>query len=382
MIDGRYDYDAIVQSIYRAGAGLEPWLAPLKRVADTFDAWAVQLLGVDKRTGTMTFSYEAGDASPESGLDYIRTYHRIDPRVALQGPWPTKKWLACQEHFDDDYVAKSPFYQDFLIPYGGRCLFGAKLIEDDASVVLLGHLNHFGKPPLDVDQRDAFERIGEHVAQAFDIHRHLSKVVERDALGFALLDRLRQPVILLDPDRNITFRSEAAKAILDHGNVIYDHDGVLVCRNVESNLDLTLAMRELALAPINSNEADKTPAERRSIRLRRMHGSHVVAGTLLALRPRDVMGAFGRSPQALLTIYEPGAATEIDPFLLSTTFDLTPAEARVAARLTSGLTLEATAKEFKVSITTVRSQLKAVFEKTGTNRQADLVRLLLAASAF
>jgi len=375
-------YDAIVQSIYRASAGLAPWLAALEGAAHAFDAWAVQLLGVDKRSGTVTFSYEAGRAPPESGLDYMRTYHRIDPRVALQRPWPVKKWLACQEHFDDAYVATSPFYQDFLIPYGGRYLFGAKLIEDDACIVLLGHLSRFGKPPLDGDQRAAFERIGEHIAQAFDIQRHLSRVAERDALGFALLDRLRQPVVLLDPNRRITFSSEAAKAILRRGDVIYDHEGTLACRSTESDLDLTLAMRELALAPINSNDARKAPLDRRPIRLRRGMGPQILAGTLLALRPKDVMGAFGRSPQALLTIYEPGVASEVDPFLLATTFDLTPAEGRVAARLASGLTLEAIAREFNISIWTVRSQLKSVFEKTGTNRQADLVRLLLVATAF
>ncbi len=371
-----------MQSIYRAGAGLEPWLSPLARAAEVFDAWAVQLLGVDKRSGNVTFSYEAGRAPPESGLDYMRTYHRLDPRIALQRPWPVMKWLACQEHFDDAYVAKSPFYQQFLIPYGARYLFGSKLIEDDASVVLLGHLSRLGNPPLDADQRSAFERVGEHICQAFDIQRHLSSVAERDALGFALLDRLRQPVVLIDANRRIAFCSEAARAILHRGDVVCDDNGLLGCRSAESDLDLTLALRELALEPINSNDAAKAPVDRRSIRLRRKSGSQIVAGTLLALRPKDVMGAFGRSPQALLTIYEPGVGTDVDSFLLSTTFDLTPAEARVAARLASGLTLEEMARESKVSITTVRSHLQSVFEKTGTNRQADLVRLLLAASAF
>ena len=58
----------------------------------------------------------------------------------------------------------------------------------------------------------------------------------------------------------------------------------------------------------------------------------IVAATLLALRPQRVLGAFGTSIQALLAIYEPEIGGEIDPFLLSTTFDLTPAEARVASQ--------------------------------------------------
>jgi DNA-binding CsgD family transcriptional regulator/PAS domain-containing protein len=375
-------YDNLIRGIYRAGAGLAPWLEPLEQMVAIFGGWAVQLLGVDKRSGTMTFSYEAGSGSAEAAIDYLRTYNRVDPRFELQRPWPVGKWLACQEHFDDAYVATSPFYQDFLIPHGGRYLFGAKLHEDDASVVVIGHLTRHGEPPLDTQRRLAFQEVSDHIGEALRIQRHLNRVIERDALGFALLDRLRQPVIMLDIDRRITFRSDAAQAILTRGDVIYDHEGVLVCRHGESDIELTLAMRELALVPFNSTEAGKPPLDRRSIRLRRTRSAQIVAGTLLALRPRDVMGAFGSAPQALLTIYEPGASKDIDPFLLSTTFDLTPAEARVAAHLASGFPLDEIAHKLNVSITTVRSQLRAVFDKTGTNRQADLVRLLLAASAF
>lgn len=63
--------------------------------------------------------------------------------------------------------------------------------------------------------------------------------------------------------------------------------------------------------------------------------------------------------------------------LLAALFDLTPAEARIARALVSGLTAEASAHAFGISIETVRSQIKAAMAKTGTGRQVDLVRLLL-----
>ena len=72
----------------------------------------------------------------------------------------------------------------------------------------------------------------------------------------------------------------------------------------------------------------------------------------------------------------------IDPLFLSATFCLTYAEARMAGRLAAGLSVAEIASEFNVSIATLRTQLSSVFDKTGTRRQADLVRLLLAASTF
>lgn len=60
-------------------------------------------------------------------------------------------------------------------------------------------------------------------------------------------------------------------------------------------------------------------------------------------------------------------------------FDFTPAEARIAAAIGEGQTVEAIAAAGGVSRETVRSHLKAVLGKAGVNRQVDLVRLLAGA---
>jgi len=130
----------------------------------------------------------------------------------------------------------------------------------------------------------------------------------------------------------------------------------------------------------NMGDASK-PLDRRSLRLRRRDNANVAA-TLLALRPEATLGSFGRTPQALFTLFEPGAALNIDPFLLSTTFDLTPAEARLAAMIVNGRSTEECARELNVKMSTVRSQLLSVFAKTGATGQADLVRLILSASSI
>lgn len=62
--------------------------------------------------------------------------------------------------------------------------------------------------------------------------------------------------------------------------------------------------------------------------------------------------------------------------LYSRAFRLTPAEARLAVHLASGASLIEAAEQFGVAHNTVRAQLRAIFDKTDTHRQADLVRLL------
>ena len=61
--------------------------------------------------------------------------------------------------------------------------------------------------------------------------------------------------------------------------------------------------------------------------------------------------------------------------------DLSAAEGRLVQALAGGLNLEQASGEINISINTARSYLKAIFEKTGARRQADLVRLALLAVA-
>jgi pimeloyl-ACP methyl ester carboxylesterase/DNA-binding CsgD family transcriptional regulator len=62
-------------------------------------------------------------------------------------------------------------------------------------------------------------------------------------------------------------------------------------------------------------------------------------------------------------------------------FGLTPAELRLARRLREGLSLVEAAEDLEVSLNTVRNQLRAIFDKMGLKRQADLVRALTELSA-
>jgi DNA-binding CsgD family transcriptional regulator len=56
--------------------------------------------------------------------------------------------------------------------------------------------------------------------------------------------------------------------------------------------------------------------------------------------------------------------------------ELTVAEARLARLLASGDTLEVVAQKLCIKLTTARSQLAAIFSKTGIRRQAKLVAIL------
>jgi DNA-binding CsgD family transcriptional regulator len=62
--------------------------------------------------------------------------------------------------------------------------------------------------------------------------------------------------------------------------------------------------------------------------------------------------------------------------LLVKAFRLTSAEARLASTLASGDGVDAASAKLAIGRETARTQLRAIFAKTGTRRQAELATLL------
>lgn len=84
--------------------------------------------------------------------------------------------------------------------------------------------------------------------------------------------------------------------------------------------------------------------------------------------------------QPHVALFLPAAASEtrVSEALLIQTFGLTPTEARVAASLATGSRPADVARSLDVSPTTIAFHMRNLFQKTGTNRQTDLVALILA----
>jgi DNA-binding CsgD family transcriptional regulator len=80
--------------------------------------------------------------------------------------------------------------------------------------------------------------------------------------------------------------------------------------------------------------------------------------------------------RALLTFLDLEVRTAANTEMLAALFDFTPAEARLAALAATGLSSRQAVRELQVTVSTARNQLKAVFAKTGTQRQSELVVLI------
>jgi DNA-binding CsgD family transcriptional regulator len=87
-------------------------------------------------------------------------------------------------------------------------------------------------------------------------------------------------------------------------------------------------------------------------------------------------------PAVTVLIVDRDSQSEPDLAVLRELFSLTPAEARVAGKLVVGRSVEEIASEAGISIETVRTQIKRVLSKTGTDRQGKLISLILRSIPF
>src|SRR5579864_2804331 len=78
------------------------------------------------------FAAVNSDAFASISDAYARYYVKIDPRMPIVERQPVGALFACHKHFDDDFVANDEYYQDCLLPAGGRYLMGTKLIENSS----------------------------------------------------------------------------------------------------------------------------------------------------------------------------------------------------------------------------------------------------------
>lgn len=92
----------------------------------------------------------------------------------------------------------------------------------------------------------------------------------------------------------------------------------------------------------------------------------------------DDANAVERRRGAMLILHESGQVSLPLPEQLKSLYGLTQAEARLALKLCEGNTPAKCAKNMGVCITTIRTQLRALMEKTGSHRQTELISKLLS----
>jgi len=372
-------YDDTVAGFYRAAQGLIPWSRALEPMRLLLGLRYTQLIGSDVRTGALRFSVDTGDIDPTAMREYLLTWHAKSPRRALVARLKEGEWMHCHEHFDAAFVASNEFYQQFLLPSGGRWCSCTVLVRDAHQVIGCALLRGIHQQPLNTAERADAARLARHLGDAVRLWRTELSRHDRYGVEPIVLNALRAPLVLIDPQRQVQMANAGARSLLDRNDGLRVVDGQLMASIDSDDRRLMHALHALRLG--GGEQKPPVAEDRVFLRISRAVGRSPLALCLYALRPHGVLleaAGANASPLALVLLHDPDTNAVPDPFFVAASFGFTPAEAKVTLALARGIKPKAIAHEHGVALSTVRSQLKSAMSKAGVRSQADLMSRLAA----
>jgi len=297
----------------------------------------------------------------------IRAYdeylHALDPTQKFILGRDPGNWYHDVEEYGRERMRRDPFYAEFQRLEGLQRISSLKLYEQDEAGVYLTLLTLKGAAEPGGEQRQLLARIAPHLARAGRlserVHQLELDITRRDLL----LDRHDSPIWLVDANARVAYANHAAQRWLcSTACPLWLSAGRLLARDQPARL---AALIRTAASPVAS-------------RAGWLQSLHSAAHELLVTpfsgesHAGNILPATGG--QRLALVVSPRRAFHGQ--LLADLFHLTHAECRLAEQLAGGASPEQCALVLGNTLHTVRSQLKSLFRKTGTSRQAELVLLL------
>ncbi|MFT3859201.1 MAG: helix-turn-helix transcriptional regulator [Aquabacterium sp.] len=343
------------------------------------DVDAGYLVGWD-RAGTPRLAVISDVIDDKVIADYLDHYRDIDPRIPHSQRAGNGVLHTCNRYMSEQAIARSEFYQDYLLPSGRRHTMTCRLADEDGTDVYLTFYHRTGRDTFTDEQVALARRVTPHIRRALRLRQHTEGLRAAALHGEAALDALDHGVLLMDAQGRLQLANQRAEAWLQQAGVLRVREGKVRAAVASQHEALVEAMAIVLAtgvpACLRFRGAPAALADGPGLccltLTRVVHslpGAAVHRGVHAACPPRS-------HAQILMMITTPTRQRRASVQQIMQWFGLTPAEARLAHALAAGHSIESHALAHAVSTGTVRKQLQAVFCKTGTTRQAELVGLL------
>ena len=318
--------------------------------------------------------YYRGERRPDLEREYLTVYHPLDESIPRFRQLPDSHVVHATHLYTAQELQTSVAYNEGLRRLNGQDGLRVRLDGPAGSHISWGLADPVAPGGWDSPQLALIKGLLPHIRQFVRVRQALGGA---EALGTAvtdLLDTSRVGVLHLDRRGRIVEANDHARRLLRHGAGLSDRGG-------ELRAWLPADQARLARLLAGALPASSAPAVGGSLLLRRAPGAApvVVHVTPVGGPPPDY-GA--RRVAALVLLVAPGRPARIDPALVATTLGLTRAESQVAAGLAAGLTVRAIAEATGRQESSIHWHLKRIYRKLGLTRQAELVQLVRAVTAF
>lgn len=301
---------------------------------------------------------------------YVEYYH-------AQDEWTEQAAMRCgrailgDELLPESELLEREWYNDLLRRHEIHHLVGAVFELEQAAVGAIGIHRPAGAAGFGSRDRAMLDLLVPHLKQALRLIRNLETNERARRLGFETLAAMGVGVLVVDSARLVKMMNAAAERLIRSGIGATVSHGRLVLNDARLDIRVAAAIGRVSKAPLGRS---LFPGE--TFVTRDREGTPVTL--LVAPLPAQAAPTGSLEPLAAIFIGDPCSKLALPIELVRSGYGLTPAEGRLLAAVIDGKRPEDYAAETGLSRNTVHTQMKAIFAKTQSHSQTELVRKIMS----
>jgi DNA-binding CsgD family transcriptional regulator len=365
-------FSDLIGSIYDCVIAPERWPEVLNEIRTEFGFATAVLsaysltnvrIGVNAASGTdpvptmaqTSKEYVADIVELWGGIERIRQYPLGEPIIRSQA-------------VPEDIILGNRYHREWALPKGLFDAVGVALVREKTMIGNATFSQHQSDGAIEDGQVNGLRLLAPHIRRAVIISNLFDMKTVEAATFAATVETLKVGVVLADEHSKIVHTNAAADVMLAAGDPILARHGRIAVQSAATTSSLQSAIAQAA--------KDEAALGQKGIGIPipRPGGDPLVIHVLPLRRGQTRSGLVQRAAAALFVTSASGPP-QLPHDALVHLYDLTPAEIRIFELVCEGQTRDAISSQLGVSVSTVKSHLFHVFEKTGCHRQVDLVRL-------
>lgn len=354
--------DVLIDLIYASAVGEREWSDVVSALDDGVPDGATLLFSHDanRRGGALIVSH---NFDPTWTAAFNEHYSAINPFMPAAAVRPVGKGVVADEMCAREELKQTEFYNDFLVPFGKPSAVGITVMREAGRSLLLSTATAENDPDLIRPYADRLTRLAPHFRRGFDIYRRRFDQATDHELVEAI-DTVGIGVMVVAPNGTLRSASTVAQDLLAQFSVAaVSPTGRLAFRN-----PVAAEALEALLLPGAQGQTVTLTLDDVTVTMRATATSELLA----RLEGPSVFVILQRRSIDLAAI---------DLATVIAAYKLTAAEERVVRGVLEGLSLGQIAERLGRSRETVKSQIRAVYLKTGASGREALIALALRQGA-
>jgi DNA-binding CsgD family transcriptional regulator/PAS domain-containing protein len=363
-------FDQLLHLVYDAAVNAATWRKFLEALTKMLRGDVGVLFSQDNRIGLVIAECIGIEpALYRSCHDY---YWAADPRMQRAANWPSGSTLVSHETPDERAVESSEWFDRWIPPEPQYHGIGSIVQRRKTALTHFGMLRQKPAGTYSTAEIALIRRLTPHVRRSVQMHQHLFAARLKAEGAMLAIDTLGIGVVLADAEAHIIFGNPAAERLLVRHKGLSVRQGLLVGSSPRSTDGLRALIKNAAMTGVHREQSSgglwisETEVRPLSLLVCPLYSP----GALLPIDRVDGC--------ALLLINDPDRAIKPPPGELARIYGLTGAETKLLCAILGGQRLAEYAHRASITMNTVKTYMKNILGKTGTERQGDLLRIVMS----